>query len=120
MLKVVDFKDVNFNEFFSYGGYIYRKIICDTGDPGAVRISDGKVFDSCEDWFCSVGRREEQTIEPPKERKKYLFRDMATEHIYGLSLTDEQMAFFKWLDEHEFLIDLRWEYADNLDFMEIY
>lgn len=121
MLKTVNFENVNFNEKFSYMGRTYKKVVCANDEPGAVRIFDGTVYNSCQDWDCLVGRKEENAIEPPKkERKKYIFRDTETEDVYGLLLTDEQMAFCTWLNVHEFLInDLDWEQVENLDFIEI-
>lgn len=120
MLKVVNFKNVNFKEFFSHAGDIYQKVIRDTGKPGAIRVSDGMVFNSCQNWFhCTVDRKEEWKVEPPKERKKYIFRDTESEYMYGLLLTDEQMALCRWLDEHEFLVDLNWEQVEDLNFTKI-
>lgn len=121
MLKVVGFKNVNFNEIFSYNGDIYKKILRDTNKPGAVRVSDGMIFNSCQNWhYCTVDRKEECAVEPPKERKKYIFRDTETEDMYGLLLTDEQMALCTWLNIHEFLInDLEWEQVGDLNFIEI-
>lgn len=120
MLKVVGFKNVNFKEIFSYGGDIYQKIVRDTGKPGAIRVSDGMIFNSCQNWYhCTVNRNEEWTVELPKERKKYLFRDEDYGDVHGLLLTDEQMAFCKWLDEHSYLRELTWERVDGLEFTKI-
>lgn len=121
MLKVVGFKNVNFNEFFSCDGDIYQKVVRDTGKPGAIRVSDGMIFNSCQNWnYCAVDRKDECAVESPKECKKYLFRDTETEDMYGLLLTDEQMAFCTWLSVHEFLIDdLEWEQVENLNFTKI-
>lgn len=117
MLKVVNFKNVNFNEVFSYGGDVYQKIVRDTLKPGAVRLSDGMVFNSCQNWYhCTV---ECEAFPATKERKKYLFRDEDYGDVFGLLLTDEQMAFCKWLDEHSYLRELTWERVDGLDFTEI-
>ena len=120
MLKVKGFKNVDFNEIFSYNGDIYKKILRDTNKPGAVRVSDGMIFNSCQNWhYCTVDRKEECAVESPKERKKYIFRDTESEYMYGLLLTDEQMALCRWLDEHEFLIDLNWEQVEDLNFTKI-
>jgi hypothetical protein len=120
MLKIVSFKNVNFNEVFSHGGDIYQKIIRDTLKPGAVRLSDGMVFNSCQNWFhCTVEREDVPATLLPKERKKYLFRDEDYGDVHGLLLTDEQMAFCRWLDEHSYLRELTWEQVDGLDFTEI-
>lgn len=121
MLKVVDFRNIHFNETFSYNGNIYKKIIRDTGKPGAVRVFDGMIFNSCQNWHCcTVDCKEEWKVEPPKERKKYIFRNVDNEDMYGLLLTDEQMAFCRWLNLHEFLVDnLDWEQVGDLNFTEI-
>lgn len=119
MLKTVNFENVNFNEKFSYKGRTYKKVVCANDKPGAFNLFDETICISCQDWDCLVDRKEENVIEPPKERKKYLFRDEDYGDVFGLLLTDEQMAFCKWLDEHNYLRELTWERVDGLDFTEI-
>lgn len=119
MIKFVNFESVNFNEKFSYKGRTYKKIICANDEPGAFNLFDESICTSCQNWECLVDRKEECVIEPPKERKKYVFRDTETGYMYGLLLTDEQMALCRWLDEHEFLVDLDWEQVEDLNFTKI-
>jgi hypothetical protein len=131
MLKTVNFENVNFNEKFSYKGRTYKKVVCANDEPGAFNLFDESICTSCQDWDCLVDRKEGCAVEPPKERKegcaveppkerkKYLFRDEDYGAVYGLLLTDEQIAFCKWLDEHSYLRELTWERADGLEFTKI-
>lgn len=121
MLKVVNFKNVNFNEVFSYNGIIYEKILRDTGKPGAVRVSDGTVFNTCQDWYsCTVDRKEDCVIEPPKERKKYILHDTYNDENFGVSLTKDQIKLLFWLDNRSLLHeDVAFNEAENLEFTEI-
>ena len=121
MLKVVNFKNVNFNEIFSHAGDIYQKVVRDTGKPGAVRISDGTVFNSCQNWYhCTVERNDEWTVEPPKERKKYILHDTYNDENIGASLTKDQVKLLFWLDNRSLLHeDVTFHEVEDLEFTEI-
>lgn len=120
MLKTVNFENVNFNEKFSYKGRTYKKVVCANDKPGAFNLFDETVCTSCQDWDCLVDRKEENAIESPKERKKYILRDTYNDENFGVSLTQDQIKLLFWLDNRSFLHeDVTFNEAENLEFTEI-